>query len=116
MKRKYGTLIIVVLVIVAVIVLPRILPKTPPSPYFSWNPYVPLTGQAVTFDASSSSAGSGSIVRYDWKFGDFTEMSGKVVQHTYVLPATYTVTLTVTDSNGLQSSWVQNVQVLFNYG
>ncbi len=58
----------------------------------------------VYFDASDSSVesdcGTCSIVSYDWNFGDTTTDTGMTTSHEYTIPGTYTVILTVTDSNG----------------
>ncbi len=56
-------------------------------------------GVAVSFDGSGSSDRDGSVVAYDWNFGDNTSGSGATVSHTYAA-GTYTVTLTVTDNMG----------------
>ena len=61
----------------------------------------------VYFDASQSSVadggegcGSCSIVSYDWNFGDGNTATGLTAENTYTAAGTYTVILTVTDSNG----------------
>jgi hypothetical protein len=60
------------------------------SPSISSGP-APLS---VDFDASASSDPNGTIVAWNWDFGDFTAGSGEMVTHLF--PAgTYTVTLTV---------------------
>jgi PKD repeat protein len=58
----------------------------------------------ITFDGSGSydsdDIGDG-IVSYAWDFGDGATGNGMVAQHTYTLPGTYTVTLTVTDGEDM---------------
>jgi PKD repeat protein len=67
---------------------------------------VPVTGnvlQAVTFDASATldeGTRCGSACTYRWDFGDFTTDTGMTSSHTYTLPDTYRITLTVTDARG----------------
>jgi len=52
----------------------------------------------VYFDASQSSS-SYSIVSYSWNFGDTETDTGITTSHEYTTAGTYTVILTVTDSN-----------------
>lgn len=59
----------------------------------------------VSFDASASFDPDGSIVSYEWDFGDPNSgedntASGKQVTHTYYEEGTFTVKLTVTDDSG----------------
>jgi PKD repeat protein len=60
--------------------------------------------QAVNFDGSGSTAGSGSITSYAWDFGDGNNGSGATVSHTYTKAGKYAVILTVTNSNNLTDS------------
>nr|MBF0222725.1 tandem-95 repeat protein [Desulfobulbaceae bacterium] len=64
---------------------------------------VAVTGDAP-FSVHFSSGGTfdvdGTIVSYEWGFGDGTIATGSTVEHTFDLPGTYTVTLTVTDDAG----------------
>jgi heat shock protein HslJ len=55
--------------------------------------------QPVKFDASSSTS-AGSITGYAWDFGDGSKATGATVEHKFAKPGTYTVALTITDSNG----------------
>ena len=52
------------------------------------------------YNATGSSDPDGTIVGYAWTFGDGTSGSGATVSHSYTLPGTYQVTLTVTDNRG----------------
>ncbi len=60
-----------------------------------------LVGENVTFDGSASydPDSDGSIISYDWDFGDQTTGSGVTTTHAYSAAGTYTVTLTVTDND-----------------
>jgi PKD repeat protein len=78
----------------------------------------PRTGEApmrITARASTSSAGKGAkITDYDFDFGDGTSTGPQpkaTVKHTYKSPATYTVTLTVTNSAGRTHETTQKVEV-----
>jgi PKD repeat protein len=75
---------------------------------------VPNTLQ-VDFDGSSSTD-DGSIVSYDWDFGDGNTGSGATVSHTYAAAGTYLVELTVTDDEGATGSTSQNVEVVAPVG
>jgi PKD repeat protein len=69
------------------------------------------TGLTCTFDASTSSDPDGTITAYAWNFGDGTTGSGKTTSRTYTGPATYTITLAVTDDGGTTVSTSQSVTV-----
>ena len=68
-----------------------------------------VTGQALSVDASGSSDPDGSVVSYQWNFGDGSGSGVAVTQHAYATPGTYPVTLTVTDNLGLTGSLTKNV-------
>ena len=72
-----------------------------PIAIFSWSPLIPEVGEIVAFDASASEPIGGEIISYEWDFGDGSYASGKVVTHAYSSAGTFTVTLNVTDSEGL---------------
>ncbi|MEZ4771025.1 MAG: PKD domain-containing protein [Caldilineales bacterium] len=69
-----------------------------------------VVGQPLTFNGSQSS-GQSPITQYLWAFDDGVAATGQVVQHAYSQPGDYTVSLTVTDSNGLTGSTTQQVQI-----
>jgi PKD repeat protein/C1A family cysteine protease len=74
----------------------------------------PLSGTApltVFFSSTGSSDPDGSIVSYDWDFGDGTSATGATVTHTYLSAGNYGVTLTVTDNKtSTNEAWL-TVQV-----
>jgi subtilisin family serine protease len=59
-----------------------------------------LVDETVSFDGSGSSDLDGTIMTYDWDFGDGTTETGKTTTYVYLTAETYTVTLTVTDDEG----------------
>ena len=50
-----------------------------------------VEGTTVSVDASASYDPDGTIVSYDWDWGDGTTGTGETASHTYVLPETVTV-------------------------
>jgi len=68
----------------------------------------------VTFDASSSTPNGGSIIAYDWDFGDgnVTTVIDPTITHVYAINSIYTVTLTVHDSEGLSDFTWTDVTVI----
>jgi len=61
---------------------------------YSW------VGETVTLDGSRSWSRSGSIIRYEWTFGDGSKASGPIVTRTYGKPGTYSEILKITDKHG----------------
>ncbi|MEM8890154.1 MAG: PKD domain-containing protein, partial [Bacteroidota bacterium] len=72
----------------------------------------PSTGAAplqVSVDAGSSSDPDGSIASYSWDFGDGTQATGQTASHTYTSVGIYTLSLTVTDNQGLSNSSTRTI-------
>jgi PKD repeat protein len=67
-------------------------------------PYHGTIASPVAFDGSASSDPDGTIVSYDWTFGDSGTASGAKPTHAYSAVGTYTVTLSVTDDTGLKAT------------
>jgi PKD repeat protein len=73
----------------------------------------PAANVPVVFDGSLSSDPDGSIPSYAWNFGDGSSAgSGATPSHTYKTAGTYTVTLKITDSSGLNASTTQAIVVV----
>ncbi|WP_279244293.1 PKD domain-containing protein [Candidatus Litorirhabdus singularis] len=56
-------------------------------------------GEAIDFDGADS-FDDGSIISYEWNFGDGTTASGVTASHAFTTEGRFTVTLTVTDDEG----------------
>jgi PKD repeat protein len=86
--------------------------QLPPVVAFT-TPVSGTVGQSLSFDASGSHDPDGQIVSYAWNFGDgVTQNSDQpVISYSYAQPGLYTVTLTVTDNDGLSDSYQQSVTI-----
>jgi DNA/RNA endonuclease G (NUC1) len=67
-------------------------------------PYTGVEGGTITASAAASLDPNGTVVGYQWSFGDGTLATGPVATHTYAQDGVYTVTVTVTDNDGLMDS------------
>jgi PKD repeat protein len=67
-------------------------------------PYTAANLQSIQFDGTGSTTPVGTIVNYQWDFGDGTTGTGSLPTHTYSLGGTYTVTLIVTNSQGSRNA------------
>jgi PKD repeat protein len=59
---------------------------------------------SVNFSGAGSSDPDGSLVAYDWTFGDGASASGVSTSHSYTQPGSYSAQLRVTDNSGLSAS------------
>ena len=75
-------------------------------------PYIGAAGVAVQFNAGASFDLDGNIVRYLWDFGDNTAfVEGATPTHSYTDVGEYTVTLAVTDNDGLTGAAADTVTI-----
>ena len=89
----------------------RLIGDLPPSAGFSVLNNPVLVGKPVAFDGSTSSDPDGTISTYHWQFGDGTGASAIKPTHTFSAPGSYTVTLTVTDNDGLINATAKTILV-----
>jgi DNA-binding beta-propeller fold protein YncE len=75
-------------------------------------------GHASSFSGSGSSDSDGTVVRYDWNFGDGHSLNNgsATPKHAYKRKGTYTVTLTVTDDSGCSTTQVFTGQTAYCNG
>lgn len=67
--------------------------------------------KAIEFDGTSSLDPDGQIVRYSWAFSDGEQKLGPKVTHRFAAAGAYTVTLTVTDNAGADSSTTHRIVI-----
>lgn len=81
-----------------------LVPRQQPTATLAYSPQAPKSGERVIFDASNSHDPDGSIVSYEWDFGDGEKAEGVNVSHRFCGamngPELYQVTLTVRDNQG----------------
>jgi PKD repeat protein len=63
-------------------------------------PYFGIEGESIIFDGSSSYDPDGTLIGFEWDFGDGEKGTGVSPTHTYVQDGVYPVELTVTDNRG----------------
>lgn len=83
-----------------------------PVALFTWEPENPMAGEVIGFDARASyDPDDDTIVEYRWQFGDGSSGKGRYVEHSYVSSETFTVSLTVKDARGGESTTHRKVTV-----
>jgi DNA/RNA endonuclease G (NUC1) len=65
------------------------------------SPVSGVEGQPIAFDASASVDPNGTIVSFDWAFGDGASGTGATPMHTYAAFGDYTARVVLTDNDGL---------------
>jgi PKD repeat protein len=79
---------------------------------FTFDPTAPEVDETVNFDASNSSDLGGNIVSYEWDYGDQITGSGVNSTHVYSSEGIYTVTLKLTDNDGITDIATQIITVM----
>jgi RHS repeat-associated protein len=86
------------------------IPNQPPVAN-AGGPYSVSANTPIQFNGTTSSDPDGTITSYQWNFGDGSTGNGVTTTHTYLVPSSYTVTLTVTDNLGATAANSVNVNV-----
>ena len=93
--------------------LMKIMRANPPVSIFNYSPTNPTVREEVFFNASASYDLDEDIVSYRWDFsdGNITSTTTANISHSFELPGNYNVTLTVIDSEDLNSTYSQSILV-----
>ena len=69
------------------------------------------TGLSCSFDGNGSTDPDGTIVSYQWSFGDGSTANGATPSKTYAVGGNYNVSLTVTDDGGATDTEIRTITV-----
>jgi hypothetical protein len=75
-----------------------------------------ITPVTIEFDGSGSLYPNGTIIQWEWEFGDGSSGSGEKINHIYNKPGTYWVSLRVKDNHGRWSDPVEEKVRAFSPG
>ena len=84
----------------------------PPVAKATNNVYAVALGEAMTFDATGSHSQDGSNLTYLWNFNDGSTATGAHASHSFAIPGSGIIALTVTDGHGARSTATVNVLVV----
>ena len=96
--------------VVVITVTPRVTTNQPPVAK-AGGPYRGTEGVPVRFNGTRSYAPAGSIVSYQWTFGDGSVGTGPTPSHTYACSGEFKVGLVVTDNLGVSARDNTKVEV-----
>jgi len=90
--------------------------STPPEPEPNTDPVARFSYAcnqlSCSFNGDTSSDSDGSIVAYNWNFGDSGSGSGVTSSHVFSSEGTYAVTLTVQDDSGAYNATTKTLSVV----
>jgi PKD repeat protein len=75
-------------------------------------PYQGFVNTPIPFNGSNSYDPDGNITTWLWVFGDDTNGTGKIINHTFSKIGIYNVTLVVTDNDGASDSNITTCEVI----
>lgn len=99
---------------VTLLLVPPVIVPVPGAPVadFVFSPTAPKVGTLILFNASSSFDPNGTIVLFEWSWGDGDVNGFGVNQdHDFLSAGTFFVTLVVTDNSGLKTSVTKPITV-----
>lgn len=74
-------------------------------------PYSAVPGELIRFNSSGSTDPEGDALSYAWELGDATESNLPNPEHSYAAEGRYSVTLTVTDTDGASDTATTSAQI-----
>ncbi len=84
-----------------------------PVARFTTSDVVGFVGQPLGFDAFYSTDPQNAIASFSWDFGDGSPLgTGQAISRAYGAANTYTVTLTIRDAEGIQTSTQRQIEIL----
>jgi len=91
----------------------KVMRANPPVAHFTYTPANPSTDEDITFNASNSFDLDEDIISYLWDFydGNVSSRADSIIIRTFESSGMYNVTLTVVDSEDLNSSYSEIVWV-----
>lgn len=87
------------------------LPLAYPSARFTYTPLEAIANETTVFNASTSTCTNGTIVLYNWDFGDGKSGVGQTVSHVYSSIGNYTITLTLISNTRIPDTENQTISV-----
>jgi PKD repeat protein len=87
------------------------LPLACPAAHYTITPLQLFANETTVFNASTSTCTNGTIIRYNWDFGDGNSGVGQGVSHVYSSIGNYTVTLTVISNTRIPNTENQTITV-----
>ncbi len=111
MRKRKAFVIFVLLTSIATLLAGCLERNALPIASFARSPASGPSPLSVFFDATSSYDSDGTILAYEWQFGDGSTGMESAATHTYSSFGSYEVRLTVTDDKGAANSTVRMVTV-----
>jgi len=81
-----------------------------PSANFNYSPVNPTTQDLIQFTDTSTDP-DGTILSWNWNFGDGNSSTNHHPIHQYADNGTYTITLNITDNHGVTNDTIQQIAV-----
>jgi PKD repeat protein len=83
---------------------------------FDSSPYAPIISETIKFGAENSTIPGKDITAYEWDFGDGSTATGRTTTHSYSAAGSYSVVLTVTDSDSAEHTSTKTIVVTSSLG